>query len=188
LLTKGHPGVYWYIGKRELDFKFDSLKKTINTSLTTKEFYKKLAPLVAEVKCGHTRLILVTKKLTKNQKDSVAKLSKPINQFSYKVIANKLYVTSLNKKSNEVKKGNEILSIEGVYSTEIINNLEKNYASDGYNQTFKQAVLNRAFVNWYNSIYENKDTLNFKIKGTDSTFNVKLTTVKKEEKKRNHSN
>lgn len=182
MLTKGHPGVYWYITKEQLAFKFDSLKQTITTPITSREFYKKMAPLIAEVKCGHTRLILVTKILTKREKDSVAKLGKPIHQFGYKVINNKLYVSSFNKKITQAKKGDEILAIAGVPSVEIINNLEKNYASDGYNQTFKAAVLNRAFVNWYTAIYENKDTLDFKIKKKDSVFNLKLTTSKKEEK------
>ncbi len=183
LLTKGHPGVYWYITKEKLEFKFDSLKKTLTTGLTTKEFYKKMAPLIAEVKCGHTRLIAVTKKLTKYEKDSLAKLGKPITQFGYKVINNGLYVTSYHKKITQAKKGDEILAINGVPSLEIINNLTKNYASDGYNQTFKAAVLNRAFVNWYTLIYDNKDTLDFKIKKRDSIFNLTLTTIKKEDKK-----
>lgn len=183
LLTKGHPGVYWYITKEQLDFKFDSLKQTLNNPLTTKEFYKKIAPLVAEVKCGHTRLILVTKKLNKKEKDSIAKLAKPINQFTYKVINNKLYVNSFNKKITQLKRGDEILAINGISTPEIINNLEKNYASDGYNQTFKVAVLNRAFVNWYTAIYDNRDTLAFKVKNKDTTLSLTFTTIKKEDQR-----
>jgi C-terminal processing protease CtpA/Prc len=182
VLTNGHPGVYWYIEKEQLDFKFDSLKQSLTIPLTTKEFYKKLAPIIAEVKCGHTRLILVTKKLTINERNSLEKLNKPINQFAYKVLNNKLYVNSSNKKLTEIKKGDEIISINGITSTEIINNITKNYASDGYNQTFKTAVLNRAFIGWYNTIYSNKDTLTFKIKKADSIFNLTLTTTKSEQK------
>ena len=183
LLTKGHPGVYWYIEKKQLDFKFDSLRKSLTVPLTTKEFYKKMAPLIAEVKCGHTRLILVTKKLKKKEKDSLEKLGKPITQFGYKIIDNKLYVNAFNKKITQAKKGDEILAINGISSKEIINNLTPNYASDGYNQTFKTAVLNRAFSSWYTTIYDNRDTVDFKIKKRDSIFNLTLTTIKKEDKK-----
>jgi C-terminal processing protease CtpA/Prc len=182
VLTKGHPGIYWYIEKKQLDFKFDSLKQNLTTPLTTKEFYKKLAPIIAEIRCGHTRLILVTKKLTKNQKDSIEKLGKPINQFSYKVLKNKLYVNSSNKKLSQIKKGDEIVSINDIATGEIISNITKNYASDGYNQTFKTAVLNRAFIGWYNTIYSDKDTLNFKIKKADSIINLTLTTTKSQQK------
>lgn len=126
LLTNGHPGVYWYIEKKQLDFKFDSLKQSLTVPLTTKEFYKKLAPIIAEVKCGHTRLILVTKKLTINERNSLEKLRKPISQFAYKVLNNKLYVNSANKKLTEIKKGDEIISIDGITSNEIISNITKN--------------------------------------------------------------
>ncbi len=183
LLTKGHPGVYWYIEKDVLAFKFDSLKQTLTSSLTSKEFYKKMAPVVAEVKCGHTRLIMTTRILTKKEKDSVAKLGKPINKLGYKVIAQKLYVNSVAKKLNPVKKGDEILEIDGVPAAEIISNLAKNYPADGYNQTFKTAVLNRAFVNWYAAIYDPKDTLDFKFKKGDSILNLRLTTIAKREVK-----
>jgi len=183
LLTEGHPGVYWYIEKKQLDFKFDSLKQSLTTPLTTKEFYKKIAPVIAEIKCGHTRLILVSKKLTKFEKDSLEKLGKPIAQFGYKVIDNKLYINSTSKSITTTHKGDEILAINDIPSPEIIYNLARNYASDGYNQTFKTAVLNRNFIGWYNTIYDHTDTLNFKIKKPDSTFNLKLITFKKEQKK-----
>jgi C-terminal processing protease CtpA/Prc len=182
LVTQGHPGVYWYIEKKQLDFKFDSLKQSLKEPLTTGEFYKKLAPVIADIKCGHTRLILVTKKISQNEKDSLEKLGKPINQFAYKVLNNKLYVNSSNKKVTEVKKGDEILSINDISSDEIISNITKNYGSDGYNQTFKTAVLNRAFANWYTTIYNSSDTLNFKFKKPDSIFNITLTTTKRAQK------
>lgn len=188
LLTKGHPGVYWYINKEDLDFKFDSLKKTLNEPLTTKEFYKKIAPIIAEVKCGHTRLILVSKKLNKKEEDSLSKLSKPINQLGYRVINNKLYIKSLNNKTVQAKRGDEILTIEGVPSSEIINNLTKNYASDGYNITFKTAVLNRNFINWYSSIYDSRDRLDFKIKEGNSTFDLSLTTLTKAKRESSNMN
>lgn len=183
LLTKGHPGVYWYIKKEQLAFKFDSLKASLVTPLTTKELYLKLAPLVAEINCGHTRLILVTKKLNKFEKDSLEKLGKPIQQMGYKVIDDKLYITTLNKKINLAKKGDEILAINNIPTKEILDNISKNYASDGYNKTFKTAVLNRAFPSWYTAIYENSDTLAYQLRQIDSVFNLTLTTIKKEEKK-----
>lgn len=181
LLKDGHPGVYWYANKAQLDYKFDSLKRTITSPLTTKEFYKKLSPVVAFVKCGHTKMILVTKKLNKKQQDSIKKLgTKPLNQLSYKVANNKLYVASFNSSVKNMKKGNEILAINDVPAVEIMETLKTNIASDGYNQTFKNAVLNRSFTNWYSSFYDNKDSVDFKIKNEkDSIINLKLSIYKK---------
>lgn len=180
-LKDGHPGLYWYASKTELDNKFDSLKRTITSPLTTKEFFKKLAPVVAQIKCGHTKMLLVTKKLTKKEQDSIKKLGvKPINQLGYKIINNKLYITSFNQSIKELKKGNEIIAINDVPSIEIIEDLKANIASDGYNQTFKTASLNRSFTNWYTAFYDNKDLVDFKIKNEkDSIINLKLNTYKK---------
>ena len=181
LLKDGHPGLYWYVSKAQLDNTFDSLKRTLTSPLTSKEFYKKLAPVIAQVKCGHTKMVLVTKKLTKKEQDSVKKIgTKPINQFAYKIVANKLYITSFNPSIKDVKKGNEIVAIDNVPSTEIIQNLKANIASDGYNQTFKNASLNRAFTNWYTSFYDSKDIVDFKVKNEkDSTIDLKLNIYKK---------
>jgi len=46
-LQEMHPNLNWYISKKELDFKFDSLKSSINKPLTPTQFYFKLQPVIA---------------------------------------------------------------------------------------------------------------------------------------------
>jgi len=53
-LQKLHPKLYWYIPKKDLDYKFDSLKNTITQPMTSLDFFKKLSQVVAEVRQGHT--------------------------------------------------------------------------------------------------------------------------------------
>lgn len=178
LLTKGHPGVYWYISKEKLDYKFDSLKNSLVVPLTNKEFYKKLAPVIASIKCGHTRLITINKTLTKKEKDSTARIIKPINQFSYKVLNDKLYIKSFNNKITQVKRGDEIIAIDGEPFSKIRSELIKNFSSDGYNTTYLNEVLDRGFIGWYEGIKNSKDTLNFMIKRKDSIVKVVLTAVR----------
>ncbi|MBY0245347.1 MAG: hypothetical protein K2Q03_07850 [Sphingobacteriaceae bacterium] len=182
-LTKGHPGVYWYIDKQKLDFKFDSLKKSLTTPLTTKEFYLKLAPLVTEIKCGHTQMILTSKFESKKEKDSLAQLIKPIKQFDLKIIKEKLYITSFNKKHNQLKKGDEIVSINDIKFKNIYDSLANYITTDGYNKTHKTFTLNKGFKSYFSVIYDDIDTLDFKIKRADSIFNLKVITLKKEKNK-----
>ena len=66
-LQKLHPNLYWYISKDKLDDKFDSLKTTITKPLKPSEFHLKLAPIVADVKEGHLRLVPLEKKLTRKE-------------------------------------------------------------------------------------------------------------------------
>ena len=52
-LKRHHPKLYQYTPKAKLDFKFDSLKIAINKPLDSRTFYKKVAPVVAQIKQGH---------------------------------------------------------------------------------------------------------------------------------------
>jgi len=47
-----HPQLYWYISKKELDYKFDSLKSSITEPMTSQEFYYKVAPWCRASKRG----------------------------------------------------------------------------------------------------------------------------------------
>ncbi len=61
-LQRNHPRLYQYITKEALEAKFDSLKNTIKQPLTSKQFYKKLAPVVKAVGQGHISVIPPQKK------------------------------------------------------------------------------------------------------------------------------
>jgi uncharacterized protein (TIGR03435 family) len=55
-LEEGHPGIYRYTPKAEVDRSFQQVEAQLTHSLTALEFYRLLAPLVAHIKCGHTEL------------------------------------------------------------------------------------------------------------------------------------
>lgn len=158
-LEEAHPGVYWYIKKEKLDFKFDSIKSLLKDSMNSVEFYRLTAPLVSEVKCGHTRLIHPGLKLNKEQKAAIKnKGEAPITQLKYKVEGNQLFVVSANKALTHIQPAMEILSIDSISTPTIINSLKKLYSSDGYNATFYDEVLNKTFANYYYLAYPKKDS------------------------------
>src|SRR6266568_843556 len=55
-LEEGHPGIYRYTPKAELDSVFDATAARIDRPMTALEFYRVLAPVVAALKCGHTSM------------------------------------------------------------------------------------------------------------------------------------
>ena len=69
-LKKLHPQLYWYISKSDLDSKFDSLKSTIREPITPLEFYKKLSPVVAAVRQGHSYLYPISTQMTKKRQSA----------------------------------------------------------------------------------------------------------------------
>jgi uncharacterized protein (TIGR03435 family) len=55
-LEEGHPGIYRYLPKPEMDRVFDRTAAGLTHEMTALEFYRVLAPVVARIKCGHTAL------------------------------------------------------------------------------------------------------------------------------------
>src|SRR5262249_21827622 len=53
-LEEGHPGIYRYTARAELDKRFDEAAKALDRPMTVHEFYRIVAPVVAAIKCGHT--------------------------------------------------------------------------------------------------------------------------------------
>ncbi|MFC3158216.1 hypothetical protein ACFOEQ_06580 [Chryseobacterium arachidis] len=66
-IKETHPQLYWYISKKDLDYKFDSLKQTINEPLTPLQFYFKLQPVIANIREGHLSLRIPSKRISKKR-------------------------------------------------------------------------------------------------------------------------
>lgn len=180
-LKKKHPGVYWYISEEALNGKIDSLKNSFTDPLTSKEFYLRVAPIVASINCGHTRLYLSSTKKTKGQENKKTSLLK---QNTFFVNDSKLYFKSISDLVQRNSTGSEILSINDCTTDKIVENLKKYIPSDGYNQTFKYELLNRNFASLYEQIYGVTDTLNFEISDSTNVRSIHLTkqSFKKETK------
>ena len=67
-LKKHHPKLYQYTPKTVLDFKFDSLKSSITKPMNSRQFYKKLAPVLAHVKQGHISISSANKRFTRKER------------------------------------------------------------------------------------------------------------------------
>lgn len=177
ILKENHPGIYWYISKDELDQKFDSVKNTINAPLTTSQFYVKLAPFVAAIKCGHTSIRFPSPVYKTAERERLKTLLFPLDQFSYHLSANqKLYILKSKKDSTVLKNGTEIVEIEGLPVKNIVSNLNKMISNDGYNQTHYPATLSRYFAQRYAIAYGKKDSLRIGYKTQNDS--VKTTYVK----------
>ena len=149
-LEKLHPDLYHYISKKELDFKFDSLKSTLTSPLTSNDFYFKLSPVIASIKQGHTQTFPLTKKLKYLEKKSIlTNGSSPLALFDFEIFDNKLYIVKNNSKDSTIKAGTEMLTINGVKPMEIITKFSHTFTSDGYNKTFVSRRLANGFPRFY---------------------------------------
>lgn len=126
-LTSLHPGTYRYLKKLQLDRYFKEIKIQTNKPLSVSEYYIKLSQLTAKLKCGHTYLNPY------NQKKALSSQlnSELVIPLLFKVINKKIIVTHNLSEHGKIKAGDEVISINGRPTAEIIDSLLTVSRSDG---------------------------------------------------------
>ncbi|MDN3667498.1 S41 family peptidase [Algibacter miyuki] len=182
-LKKHHPKLYQYISKTDLDFKFDSLKQSIKTRINSRDFYKKLAPVISEVKQGHVALGSASKHFTKRDIKALKELNFEFNKLEFDYINDKLWVLKTRGKDSMVV-GSEVLKIENEQVSKLIKTYKTRFASDGYNQTLHNRYVGPRFTSFY---YKDKgyiDSLKVHFKLKDSVFVKLYKRISKEDKEK----
>ncbi|HMF11550.1 MAG TPA: S41 family peptidase [Gemmataceae bacterium] len=124
-LEEGHPGIYRYTPKKELDRLFDQAEKSLTKPMTVVEFYRVLAPVVAAIKCGHTDVSLPTdclKSLTAKNR---------VLPLYVRVLEGKAYVLRDLSGAPVSLAGKEIRSINGVSAPKIVEKMLAAVSGDG---------------------------------------------------------
>lgn len=149
-LEKLHPDLYLYIPKAALDAKFDSLRASITSPMTSREFFMALSPVVAAVRQGHTQLQPALPRLTKEEKKKDKQSgSSPLTQFDYELFGSKLMIIKNNSKDSSIHIGTEVISVNGVRTQDLLSKYARTFTSDGYNTTFKTRRLARNFPRYF---------------------------------------
>jgi hypothetical protein len=120
---KVHPNLYIYTDKKRFNLNIDELKSEITDSLTSLDFWIKLAPIINGIKDGHTSV-------SPNYKD-VGSYSKKFNASKYQYLPFSVFIIdsviylreTYGENSTSIKVGAIIKSINGHSSSEIIKKL-----------------------------------------------------------------
>ncbi len=181
-LKKHHPKLYQYTPKKVLDFKFDSLKTSIKKPMTSREFYKVLAPVVTNVRQGHVSVGSANKRFTRKERKILKKKKFEFYDLDFEYLENKLWVKSTRGKDS-VLAGCEVVKIENDLTANLVDKFKTQFASDGYNTSLHNRFVGKNFKSFY---YRNKgfvDSLKVTFKNEDSIFVKTFKRLKKEEKK-----
>ena len=178
-LKQLHPKLYWYISKEKLDYKFDSLKKSIQKPMTGLAFYKELSQVVKNVGQGHLSVSPSLLKSTKKEAKALDKKGKsPFSQFDFEYIDNKLIILK-NRSRHTILANTEVVSINSEKPSDLISLFSKRIASDGFNTTFLNRFSAMAFGKLYTNYkgnYQDSLRLVLKLEDKDSLFVVKRDT------------
>ena len=145
-LEQNQPGLYEYISKPDLDSYLDSLQATLNKPMTSLEFLNLIRHILIKIRNGHNNIY--ASKAMANYARSKGRLL-PLEVVWLK---DGLYVKDVYTTKSSLSKGSKIASINGRAIQDILSNLLRYAAPDGYNETFPRRRVYRNFsiaYYWY---------------------------------------
>jgi hypothetical protein len=174
-LRKFHPCLDDYISMKALDFKFDSLKTTLISPMTSNEFYFHISPVIAAVKQGHTRIFPLSNKLRSREinhagTDGIS----PLFQYDFEMFDGKFYIVKNFTGNNIIKPATELIAVNNIRPQEVLLKYRNTLSSDGYNQTFIDRRLIKDFPTYYFYQYGVTDSVLCELKYNDSLSSVWL--------------
>ncbi|WP_109301023.1 S41 family peptidase [Aquimarina sp. AU474] len=133
----------------------------LKDSMTVKEFYQVVSPIVASLGCLHTRIV-----------DNRFFRTPP--KYWLPLIVwfqdDRMYAINNRVENIEMNVGSEILEVNGISSSDIYKTLKTTISADAFNQQFYRGDLNVNFLYYYHSFY-----------GFDSEYKIKFKPYTSEE-------
>jgi hypothetical protein len=130
-LEEGHSGIYRYTPKSELDRAFDSANKKLTQPMDALQFLRILAPVVAEIKCGHTS-VRPPKKIQEALDQTI-----PLFPFDVGILNGKVYVTRDYQPKEEKLAGLQIRKVNGAGIDRILSTMLAGTPGDADSRTVR---------------------------------------------------
>lgn len=174
VLQKGHPGIYTYASKQEMDNCFDSIYRTLDAPIDMRAFHHKLSFIIDKIGCSHTNLYL-----PKTYYDTILHRS---NFFPIPVI----YVDGglyINSDAFAIPLGAHIIGINGNTAEQIMKRIVDYNVPDGRNKNYNLSQGATEFA--YNYFLAYGPCINFKVEyalpgaSTNEITNVAAITLEK---------
>ncbi len=148
-LEEGHAGLYRYTPKKELDEHFESIEKKLTRPISELEFYRMLVPLIAHIHDGHTSINL-SQSFEKSL--STEPILFPVN---LRFVDKKAYLFRNYSENNNIVMGSELLAINGLPISDIVQKMLSFIPNDAHIQTSKYRKLEGTayFGHLFNLIY-----------------------------------
>jgi hypothetical protein len=166
-LEEVHPGLYCYTPKDSLDQAFAHAEAQITQPLGEAAFWCLLQPLVARVRCGHTRVQHSAAYRTWARQQ-------PHFYFPFTIVVrqDRLWVAENQSTDPSLRPGTELLAIEGHPTQEMLPRLRQLISADGYGTGFQDQELAAGFFDDdYAALYEAKPAYRLTVR--DSTGQVR---------------
>lgn len=167
-----HPNPCTGISKTEFENKVAMVRQQFKDSLSLKQYYRQIAPLVASIQDGHTALTFPGRKLL-NANDAL---------FPYiveaKIVKPYLKITeNISPDYNQIPVGAEILKINNHTAEEIIRKIIENTSGESDMYRLKKSADFNMFAFLFGAFYELGQTVNVSYKFENQHFEKTVPTV-----------
>lgn len=156
-LEEAHPELYRFTPKASMDSSFESIHNTIYKDMNELEFYRLISPVFSKIKCGHTRLAppdgLIRHIVEKGN----------VFPFDIKIMDGKIYVWRNFSADASVVKGTEIVSINKIPVSRILEAMMPFAFADGDVKTIKHRIIEKEFFLFYILAIGEPDTFEMKV-------------------------
>lgn len=146
-LLKFHPDPYRYISEDSLRAFIKATKARITRPLNEMQVRFYIKQIVAKIGCGHTDVAA-----SKAYAKTVVKLSRPVMPLNtFLLNNNKLIVVNNLSQDSLIRKGDEIVSIDGHPVDTILKSIFSVFTTDGHNETYKRRGIKYEWFKYYYS-------------------------------------
>lgn len=191
-LVEAHPGIYRFESRETFDSLFRNIETALVDSISQTEFFRLLSPVVASVRCGHTKFFpegFLDEDYLYHYFYGTDRL------FPLKLHFSGLegYLLDSYDQSTDIQRGTEILSINDKPVSEIVSYLFQNIVADGRVESSRYLELNNFFSAYYANLIESPGQFRLTLRknnGEITTALIPATTLSKiiEYEKKNTDN
>lgn len=132
---EAHPGIYRFTPKTEMDRVFDQAERGLDHPMTAWEFYRVMAPVVATIHCGHSRVELPE---PLNQELNTSRRVLPL---TVRVLDGRVWVLRDLSAVGEPLAGRELLAVNGVPASRLVATMLAASPHDGFGETMGPQTL-----------------------------------------------
>ena len=187
-IRKNHVKYDWYNSKEIIDYRFDSLRQSIQQPLKPNEFYLKVQPIIHSLGHGHTDIYPLFRKYSKEELARTKDSKGIFSQLATFWQNDTLYYSGPFYKKYNLKPGAIILQIDSIQPKQLVDKYQHTFYGDGFNLTYFKNRLNRNFFSYFYTLdYGSKDSILYTFQQDGKVFQQKFYRVfpeKKEEPKK----
>lgn len=165
-LESSQPGLYLYTSKDSMNAIFDNLYASFTESLTSIEFFRRIAPLNRHLRNLHTR-IWASASYEKATESELPRFPLDIHWFN-----GSMYVLRNHSGDNRIKEGAIIRSINGESAAIIFNKLLQCRVRDGFNESYPVAQTSRNFSFYYAQLIGTPEIFDLDLISPDNTNQI----------------